>query len=195
MSGSSRARVKHRWAARRPGAMRLSVALVALAFAGSLTAIALAGGGTVRIGSAANATLAQRVVVNAGGRTLYELSPETSGHLLCKSSECLEFWPPVTIPSRNSKLLEGGGVHGHLGVLRRHNGTLQLTLGGRPLYRFSGDTGKDEANGQGIKSFGGTWHAVSASSGSPAATPAGPTPPPAPAPPSPPSSPNPPYGY
>jgi predicted lipoprotein with Yx(FWY)xxD motif len=111
------------------------------------------------------------VLTNSQGRTLYALSPETTSHLLCKSSECLKFWPPITVTSSKTKLKDGSGVHGHLGILHRNNGMLQVTLRGLPLYRYSGDHAKGEANGQGIKSFGGTWHAVSASSTS-AKTPA-----------------------
>lgn len=29
-----------------------------------------------------------------------------------------------------------------------------------PLYLYSGDTKKGEANGDGISSYGGTWHVV-----------------------------------
>ncbi len=35
-----------------------------------------------------------------------------------------------------------------------------MTLSGRPLYRFSIDTAKGQANGEGIHSFGGVWHVV-----------------------------------
>jgi predicted lipoprotein with Yx(FWY)xxD motif len=145
---------------------------VALAFTASLAAIAFAGGTATTIGSASNATLGEQVVVNSQGRTLYALSPETTSHLLCKSSECLKFWPPVTVPSRSTKLKAGAGVHGKLGVLRRSNGMLQVTLRGMPLYRYSGDHAKGEANGNAIKSFGGTWHAMSASSSSGSTAPA-----------------------
>jgi predicted lipoprotein with Yx(FWY)xxD motif len=131
--------------------------------------------------------------VNAQGLTLYALSPETASHLLCKSSECLSFWPPVTVPSRKTKLKAGQGVQGRLGVLRRSNGVLQVTLRGLPLYRFARDRGKGEANGQGIKSFGGTWGAVSASAGSPSPAPPPMSPPSPPY--SPPPSPPPGYGY
>ena len=50
-------------------------------------------------------------------------------------------------------------MQGHLGILRRSNGTLQVTLRGLPLYRYSKDHAKGDANGEGIESFGGTWHA------------------------------------
>jgi hypothetical protein len=40
----------------------------------------------------------------------------------------------------------------------------QLTLGGRPLYTFVGDGGKaHKSTGEGVVSFGGTWHVVAAS--------------------------------
>lgn len=153
-------------------------AAATLAFATSLAAIAFAGGTATTIDSASNTTLSEQVAVSAQGRTLYALSPETTGHLLCKSSECLKFWPPVTVPSRATKLKAGAGIHGTLGIFRRANGTLQVTLRGMPLYRFAGDHAKGEANGQGIKSFGGTWHAVTASSSPSSGTPSAPSTPP-----------------
>lgn len=158
------------------------VGAATLALGATSAAIALAATATVTIGSASNSTLGKQVVVNAQGRTLYSLSPETRKHLLCKSNECFKHWPPVTVPSRKTKLEAGPGVHGRLGILRRSKGMLQLTLGGRPLYRYAQDHAKGDANGEGIESFGGTWHAVSASStttpapsSTPPATPTTPT--------------------
>ncbi|HTC59432.1 MAG TPA: hypothetical protein VK691_04860 [Solirubrobacteraceae bacterium] len=156
-----------------------------LVFAGSLTAMALATGSTTTVISASNSTLGEQIVVDAQGRTLYALSPETTHHLLCKGSQCLKFWPPVTVHSSKTKLLAGPGVHGHLAILRRSNGVLQVTLGGLPLYRYSGDQARGEANGQSIHSFGGTWHVLSATGSTSPATPAKPTTP----------SPTPEYGY
>lgn len=150
-----------------------------LAVGASFAAVALAAGGAATVGSASNASLGKRVAVNAQGRTLYALSPETTHHLLCTSAACLKTWPPLTVPSRKTKLKAGSGVHGRLGILRRSDGRLQVTLRGLPLYRFSGDHGKAEANGEGLQSFGGTWHAVPAAPGSsappPSATPPTPT--------------------
>jgi predicted lipoprotein with Yx(FWY)xxD motif len=153
------------------GAIAGGVAAV-LAVGVSFAAVALAAGGTATVGSASNSKLGKRVAVSAQGRTLYALSPETTHHLLCTSAACLKTWPPLTVPSRKTKLRAGSGVHGQLGILRRSDGRLQLTLRGRPLYRFSGDRTKGEANGEGIESFGGTWHAVTAaaSASSPAPT-------------------------
>jgi predicted lipoprotein with Yx(FWY)xxD motif len=162
-----------------------------LVLATSFAAMALATGAALTIGSASNSTLGKQVLINAQGRTLYALSPETPSHLLCKSGECLKNWPPVTVRSRNTKLKAGAGVHGHLGILRRSNGLLQVTLRGLPLYRYSQDHTRGEANGEGIESFGGTWHAVTPAANTGTTMPATPTTPaPAPSP-----TPTPGYGY
>lgn len=149
-------------ARRRGPALAVLVAMLA----GSLTVGALAAASSVRLGAAANKALGKTIVVNPSGRSLYALSPETTRHLLCGSKECLRFWPPLTVPSRATKLRESSGVHGRLGLLRRSNGALQVTLRGVPLYRYSGDRAAGDANGEGIESFGGTWHAVTAAASS-----------------------------
>jgi len=179
---------------RRVSGSALAALAAVLVLAASVVALALAAGSTVTVNTASNAALGETVLVNPQGRTLYALSPETAGHLLCRSSECLKFWPPFTVPSGATKLKAGSSVHGRLGILRRSNGMLQVTLRGLPLYRFLKDHAKGEANGQGIVSFGGTWHAVTATGGAshanaPAPAAAGPTQAP-----SPPSSPSPPSG-
>jgi predicted lipoprotein with Yx(FWY)xxD motif len=122
---------------------------------------------TPTVRSATNAQFAEKVVVDARGRTLYALSPETTHHLLCKSSQCLKFWPPLTVRSSNTKLENGAGVHGHLGILRRAHKVFQVTLDGLPLYRFAGDSATGAANGENIHSFGGTWHVISAANHAP----------------------------
>jgi predicted lipoprotein with Yx(FWY)xxD motif len=139
------------------------VALVTVAVVAVFAAMALAmGSAAPTVGSATNAKFSEKIVVDAHGRTLYALSPESTHHLLCKSSECLKAWPPLTVRSSKTKLTAGSGVHGRLGILRRGNGTFQVTLGGLPVYHFSGDSSKGAANGEGIKSFGGTWHVIAA---------------------------------
>lgn len=157
----------------------------AAAFALGSAALALAAG-TVTIGTASNSRLGERVAVNSNGRTLYTLSGDSVHHLLCKSSECLKFWPPVRLSPSGARLKAGSGLQGHLGTLRRSNGIVQVTLRGRPLYRFAGDSGRGQTNGEGIVSFGGTWHAAPASTGAahgaPMTPPTQSPPPPAPSP-------------
>jgi predicted lipoprotein with Yx(FWY)xxD motif len=150
----------------RPTAARryIGLALGVLAAAATAASVAMAAGGTRVVGTASNSTLNETVAVDTHGRTLYALHPEATHHLLCKTHACLQAWPPLTVHSGNVKLTAGHGVEGHLGLLRRGNGKWQVTLRGMPLYRFSGDGAQGEANGEGIKSFGGTWHAVTAQS-------------------------------
>ncbi len=168
-------------------ALSICACVATVALAASLVAIASAGTSTVSVDATINAKLGERIVVSSQGRTLYTLSGETSSHLKCKSGACLAFWPPLTVPSRTTALKAGAGVHGKLAIVRRSNGILQVTLRGAPLYRFSKDSARGQANGEDIESFGGTWHAETASSGSGSSTPA-----PAPSAPTPS---NPPYGY
>ena len=160
MPAGQQSRTDARRRARRLGGL---VAL-AMLLAGGLSAMGLAAGGSTTLRSASSSRLGERIVVDASGRTVYTLSGETSRHLMCTSSQCLRFWPPVTT-SAHGKLKAGRGVRGKLGRLSR-NGKVQVTLGGRPLYRFSGDSAAGQTHGEGIQSFGGTWHVVKASGSS-----------------------------
>jgi predicted lipoprotein with Yx(FWY)xxD motif len=93
------------------------------------------------------------VLVSGSGFTLYVLSPERVGHLLCTGDECLGFWPPAPAGAHSSLR----GVSGKLGTLARPGGVSQLTIDGQPLYTYALDHHPGEADGEGIKSFGGTW--------------------------------------
>lgn len=124
------------------------------------------------VDAAANSKLGRTIAVDAQGDTLYVLSPETTSHLLCTSTECLTSWPPLTVSSSTGTPTAGSGVKGHLGVLKRSDGTEQVTLNGMPLYTFAGDHSSGEANGEGLASFGGTWYTVKASGGATSSTPA-----------------------
>jgi predicted lipoprotein with Yx(FWY)xxD motif len=140
---------------------RLAAVIVALTCCASLVAFGAAATRTLTVGAEQNASLGKSVAVSPAGRTLYELSGETTHHLLCTGRACMQFWPPVIVP-RGDRLHAGPGLHGKLGTLHRAGGKIQATLNGKPLYRYSGDRGHNEANGEGIESFGGTWHAVPA---------------------------------
>jgi hypothetical protein len=66
----------------------------------------------------------------------------------------------------------GSGVTGTLATITRSDGTVQATYDGHPLYTYAGDTAPGQANGNGITSFGGTWHEVPISGSAPAPAPA-----------------------
>jgi predicted lipoprotein with Yx(FWY)xxD motif len=115
-------------------------------------------------------TKTEAIAVTPHGSTVYTLSGDTPAHPKCTSANgCFGFWPPVKVHSAHG-LTKAPGIKGKLGTFHR-NGFLQLTLSGHPLYTFSADTHKDHATGEGLHTFGGTWHARSegssgASSGS-----------------------------
>jgi predicted lipoprotein with Yx(FWY)xxD motif len=114
--------------------------------------------GTLNVGhSVAVGTKHESIAVNAHGAAVYELLPETTKHLLCTTaSGCPKFWPPVTV-SEGAKITKGAGLKGKVGSFT-HNGITQLTLNGHPLYTFALDKVKGTAKGDGLMSFGGTWH-------------------------------------
>jgi predicted lipoprotein with Yx(FWY)xxD motif len=149
---------------RRPSRVAIAAAMATLA-AASLAAMAMAASSAPIVSSASSSKLGERIVINSRGRTLYVLTPETTHHLLCKTTACFGVWPPLTVSSSKVKLKAGSGVSGTLGILRRSNGMLQVTLRGLPLYTYAGDSSSGQTNGQDLHSFGGVWHAMTASAG------------------------------
>ncbi|MEA2158905.1 MAG: hypothetical protein QOD66_1285 [Solirubrobacteraceae bacterium] len=150
-----------------PAGPRSRVRSAAILATAAVTGAAVAAGAGLASASASHPTVAaanntglhEKVLVDPHGFTLYELSPESTRHLLCKTSACLSFWPPLKASSAKAKLVKGAGVKGKLGTMRRH-GFLQITLDGRPLYRFSVDSAKGQTKGNGLHGFGGVWHVV-----------------------------------
>jgi len=94
------------------------------------------------------------VLVDASGHTLYTLTDANGAAVACTGT-CAGAWPPLTVAA-------GAKVKGSKGVkaLGSTSDTHQVTAGSLPLYRFGGDTAAKQAHGEGISSFGGTWHVV-----------------------------------
>ena len=97
------------------------------------------------------------IVVDAEGRTVYVFDEDTpgSGESVC-TDDCAATWPAV---EAEGDAPTADGVEGELATIEREDGTLQLTLDGRPLYRFAGDGSPGDATGQGVD---GTWFVVGA---------------------------------
>jgi predicted lipoprotein with Yx(FWY)xxD motif len=109
-----------------------------------------------------NAAIGKTIVVDAkNGRTLYYLTGDSKGRL-CSTAACTGFWPPLTVKSLHTKVVKSAGINGKLAVFKRADGKFQVTLRGKPLYRYAGDSAKGQANGEAIQAFGGTWHAMPA---------------------------------
>lgn len=144
---------------------RTGVVLVALtALAGAaFTALAVAKTFTLsiaknaRVTNVSGTTTRANILVNSHGLAVYSLTGDSARHPECtQANSCFMFWPPVKVASAKT-VSRGAGVKGRLGTWRR-NGFLQLTLNGHPLYTFSVDRQKDHATGEGLHTFGGTWH-------------------------------------
>jgi predicted lipoprotein with Yx(FWY)xxD motif len=98
------------------------------------------------------------VLVDGKGLTVYLLTSDSPGHSAC-SAACLAYWPPVTGPAPASVK----GVTAPLSVTKATSGTSMVTAAGWPLYTFAKDSAPGDVTGEGVKSFGGTWYAVSPS--------------------------------
>lgn len=134
-----------------------SAAMVGLAIAKTLTLQVAKGASVTNFNT--HATTKEAIVVNTKGRAVYTLSGDTTKHPKCtKVGGCFQFWPPVTVSSTKG-LSKAAGVKGKLGVFKR-NGIMQVTLGGHPLYTFAMDHKKNNATGESVTAFGGTWHVV-----------------------------------
>jgi predicted lipoprotein with Yx(FWY)xxD motif len=98
------------------------------------------------------------VLVDGKGLTVYMLTADSPGHSTC-SAACLQYWPPVTGPAPTSVK----GITAALSVTKATSGTSMVTAGGWPVYTFVKDSAPGDVTGEGVKSFGGTWYAVSPS--------------------------------
>jgi predicted lipoprotein with Yx(FWY)xxD motif len=102
------------------------------------------------------------ILVDTNGATLYTLTNNGKA-VPCTSSACVAAWPPLLVPA-GVTTATGTGVSG-VGTASAPGGTI-VTQAGLPLYRFSGDSGTGQANGDGIANFGGVWHVVKVTGGS-----------------------------
>jgi predicted lipoprotein with Yx(FWY)xxD motif len=88
-----------------------------------------------------------KIVAASNGQSVYAYKDDTPTRSACTAAWCVQDWPPLTVRSSPKPV---PGITATLGVLRRPDGTLQLTLAGHPLYRFSGDEVPGDLRGQGI---------------------------------------------
>jgi predicted lipoprotein with Yx(FWY)xxD motif len=117
-----------------------------------------------------------RLLVDSKGMTLYTLMND--GKPVACTGACLTIWPPLVLPAGVTSAV-GSGV-ASLGTANTGDGK-QVSYKGAPLHTFTADQGPGDTNGEGITSFGGTWHVVklmattdttSPAAGVPATTPA-----------------------
>ncbi|GAB3249325.1 hypothetical protein [Kineosporia babensis] len=94
-------------------------------------------------------------VIDGEGFSLYRFDPDTAdpSKATC-NDDCAATWPPVLA----SHTVNFAGLHrDSIGVVKRDDGSVQMTVGGWPVYRFSKDTQPRQNSGEGV---GGTWFVV-----------------------------------
>ena len=128
-------------------------------YGGGGTATKSSGGTSAGPGLKVASTSLGKVVVDARGMTVYLLTSDKPPTSLCSSS-CLAVWPPVSALASGAK---PAGITAAVGSTTDTNGKQMATVGGWPVYTFAQDQAPGDVTGEGIKSFGGTWWAVSPS--------------------------------
>ena len=105
------------------------------------------------------------VVVDGKGRTVYILTSDGKTNAPCTdASGCKGLWPDLPLPAGSAGAKAGAGIDASLlGTKKLSDGEIYPTYHGWLMYEYSGDSGTGQANGQGIKSFGGTWYVLNAS--------------------------------
>jgi predicted lipoprotein with Yx(FWY)xxD motif len=96
-------------------------------------------------------------LININQAALYRFDGDTADPSQSNCNDaCASKWPPVTIKEGGNVYLAGVNPR-EVGAIRRQDGQVQVTVGGWPVYRFSGDAGAGDLNGQGVD---GKWFAV-----------------------------------
>jgi predicted lipoprotein with Yx(FWY)xxD motif len=140
----------------------LAVLLAAVVAGGAV----IASGATTTSAKSKSPTLKLRktslgmILVDRRGRTLYEFGHDLKNKSRC-SGACASNWPPASSPAKPT--VAKGIAKSKLKVIKRANGSRQLSYNGHPLYRFVGDSKAGDTNGENIVAFGGKWDVLSKS--------------------------------
>jgi predicted lipoprotein with Yx(FWY)xxD motif len=142
----------------------LGVLLLAAACGGSSTSVTASASGSTAAAKSAAATVVNAATTSAGkilvddkGRTMYAFAADKKGHSSCTGT-CLTYWPLV--PAGAKAPTDGAGVTATFGVIKRADGTSQLTADGWPMYTYVGDSKPGATTGQGKNLSGGLWWVV-----------------------------------
>ncbi|MET8001623.1 COG4315 family predicted lipoprotein [Nonomuraea glycinis] len=106
--------------------------------------------------SAVSAPAVGTYLVDVNQSALYRFDSDSVDVTRC-IGECAVNWPPVTIKEQGKVYVTHGIEPSAIGAIERPDGIVQLTAGGWPIYRFSGDAKPGDLNGQGKD---GVWFAV-----------------------------------
>ena len=114
---------------------------------------------TVMVGMATVSGSSEQVLTASDGHTLYYNTDDTSTTASCTGG-CAGTWPPLLLAS--GQPASASSLSGSLTTATTGNGR-QVEYNGHPLYRYAGDSGADQSNGEGK---GGVWFVTTPSLGS-----------------------------
>jgi predicted lipoprotein with Yx(FWY)xxD motif len=135
-------------------------AVVLAAGAASASALVVGGAaGASSTGSKVTVVKTSSGKVLSDGGTVYTLKPSSTK---CTSA-CLVVWPAVVLPSGVKHATAGSGVTASkLGTVTVPGVGVQVTYGGKRLYRFTGDSAPGQVNGN-VSDEWGKWTDVAVS--------------------------------
>jgi predicted lipoprotein with Yx(FWY)xxD motif len=137
---------------------RLLIVTLAAAALGAVAAGAVsAAGGAPRGTVTAKSSRYGKVLFDGRGFVLYAFTADPRGKTRC-SGACAAAWPPYIVKTRPRAAKSVAAKR--LGTVRRPDGKLQGTYGGRPLYYYVGDTKPGLILCQNVREFGGFWRVV-----------------------------------
>jgi predicted lipoprotein with Yx(FWY)xxD motif len=79
------------------------------------------------------------IIATKGHLALYPWKKESDKKVHCTGA-CAKTWPPLTVAHGTMVAKHVTGVMGTFGEIMRADGRTQVTLDGRPLYTFHGDS-------------------------------------------------------
>ena len=101
-----------------------------------------------------------RILGDGRKRALYLFTADTGETSTC-SGECAAAWPPWIV-EREPRAAPGVNAS-LIGTTRRHDGRLQATYRGHPLYYYVRDRLPEQVLCQAVFEFGGSWLVVRSS--------------------------------
>jgi predicted lipoprotein with Yx(FWY)xxD motif len=101
-------------------------------------------------------------LADSAGTSLYFLEGDTDGSKCVDA--CTSTWPPFLVEGAMPN--QSPGLDAALvGVVTRPDGSTQVSYGGHPLYRYSGDSGIGSTAGHGVEDQWGHWYLVTPAGG------------------------------
>jgi predicted lipoprotein with Yx(FWY)xxD motif len=136
--------------------LAIGTIVVAVSLSYGLGFASAASSSATKVGTASS-SLGQ-ILVDSHGRTLYLFAKDKKGKSAC-SGACAAYWPPLLASAKPHAV--AGVKASLLGRTRRADGRMQVTYRHHPLYKYAGDMGRGQTNGQSLDDFGGEWWVLS----------------------------------